>query len=65
MMIRSAILGLLACVLVTSVKGDDTAAWTNMWDGITFDGWKVNENKDTRKIEDGKLVCVCERRQPF
>ena len=65
MMIRSAILGLLACVLVTSVKGDDTAAWTNMWDGITFDGWKVNENKESWKIEDGKLVCVGERSHLF
>ena len=65
MMIRSAILGLLACVLVTSVKGDDTAPWTNMWDGITFDGWKVNENKESWKIEDGMLVCVGERSHLF
>ena len=56
MMIRSAILGLVACVLVTSVKGDDPAAWTNMWDGITFDGWKVTENKESWKIG---TVAVC------
>ena len=65
MMIRGAILGLAACLLVTSVQGDDKAEWTNMWDGVTFDGWKVNENKESWKIEDGTLVCVGERSHLF
>ena len=64
-MIRGAILGLVACLLVTSVQGDDEAEWTNMWDGVTFDGWKVNENKESWKIEDGTLVCVGERSHLF
>jgi hypothetical protein len=65
MMIRGAILGLAAFLLVTSVQGDDKAEWTNLWDGKTFDGWKINENKESWKIEDGTLVCVGERSHLF
>jgi Domain of Unknown Function (DUF1080) len=64
-MIRGVILGLAACLLVTSVQGDDKAEWTNLWDGKTFDGWKINENKESWKIEDGTLVCVGERSHLF
>jgi hypothetical protein len=31
--------------------------WTNLFDGKTFNGWKASENKDSWKIDDGKLVC--------
>ena len=65
MMIRGAILGLAACLLVTSVQGDDKAEWTNLWDGKTFDGWKINENKESWKIEDGTFVCIGERSHLF
>ena len=64
-MIRGAILGLAACLLVTSVQGDDKAEWTNLWDGKTFDGWKINENKESWKIEDGTFVCIGERSHLF
>ena len=31
--------------------------WIQLWDGKSFEGWKANENQDSWKIKDGKLVC--------
>ncbi len=65
-MLRSALLALAACFVVSHAVADDKASeWKNLWDGTTFDGWKASENKDSWKIEDGKLVCFGERSHLF
>lgn len=65
-MLRSALLALAACFVVSYAFADDKASeWKNLWDGTTFDGWKASENKDSWKIEDGKLVCFGERSHLF
>lgn len=35
-------------------KDDD--GWVTILDGKSFDGWKINENKDSWKVEDGAVV---------
>ena len=53
----------LACLLalVISVSSLTAAAkepgWASIFDGKSMKGWKANENKETWKFEDGKLVC--------
>ncbi len=65
-MLRSALLALAACFVVSHAVADDKASeWKNLWDGTTFDGWKASENKDSWKIEDGRLVCFGERSHLF
>lgn len=65
-MLRSALMALAACFVVSHAVADDKASeWKNLWDGTTFDGWKASENKDSWKIEDGKLVCFGERSHLF
>ena len=36
---------------------DPKSEWKTMFDGKTMTGWKVNENPDSWKVEDGCLVC--------
>lgn len=35
---------------------DDKDGWVSLFDGKSFDGWKVGANAETFKIEDGKIV---------
>ncbi|MEZ5942707.1 MAG: family 16 glycoside hydrolase [Planctomycetaceae bacterium] len=44
---------------------DKEEGFVQLWDGKTFDNWKVNENHDTWKIENGMLVCNGERSHIF
>ncbi len=44
---------------------DNEEGFVQLWDGKTFDGWKINENADTWKIEDGIIVCNGERSHLF
>ena len=37
----------------------------SLYDGKSFKGWKINENKSTWKIEDGNLVCNGDRSHLF
>lgn len=39
--------------------------WVSLFDGKTFGDWKVNENKDSWKIEDGAFVCNGDRSHLF
>ncbi len=39
--------------------------FTQIWDGKTFDGWKINESPDTWKIVDGAIVCQGPRSHLF
>ena len=44
---------------------DKPGEWKELFDGKTFEGWKLNENKESWSIEDGKLVCHGERSHLF
>ena len=46
----------LACALTPCFAGEEEG-WISLFDGKTFDGWKASENKDSWKVDDGKLVC--------
>ena len=37
-------------------KTGSSQGWVSLFDGKSFDGWKVGENASTFKIEDGNLV---------
>lgn len=39
-----------------AVAEDVEEGFTSLWDGKTFTDWKVNENKESWRIEDGCLV---------
>ncbi len=61
------LLGLLAPASAQAAdapKSDDKG-WITLFDGKTFDGWKINENKDTWKIVDGALVARGDRSHLF
>lgn len=45
---------LLSCSVTFA---EETDGWIKLFDGQSFDGWKVNENPDTWSIEDGAFVC--------
>lgn len=54
------------CLMSASVRCDEgDGEWIQMFDGKTFAGWKVNENRDSWKIEDGQLVCKGPRAHLF
>lgn len=46
----------LALLPLVGFSADKEEGWISLFDGKSFDGWKVNENPDTFKIEDGKIV---------
>ncbi len=39
--------------------------FTQIWDGKSFDGWKINESPETWKIVDGAIVCKGPRSHLF
>ncbi|HCS54562.1 DUF1080 domain-containing protein [Rubinisphaera sp.] len=47
----------------TLQAGED--GWVSLMDGKTFEGWKINENSDSWKIEDGAFTCQGERSHLF
>ena len=48
---------LLLAFTAAAFAKKESDGWVSMFDGKTMDGWKVNENPDTWKVEDGALVC--------
>ena len=44
---------------------DEGDGWTSIFDGATFNGWKVNENDATFSIQDGAIVANGERSHLF
>lgn len=42
-----------------------TAEWTSLFDGKSLEGWKVNENKESVRIEDGAIVVNGPRAHAF
>lgn len=56
----------IVCLLSTIAFAEDKPGeWKELFDGKTFEGWKLNENKESWSIEDGKLVCHGERSHLF
>lgn len=51
----------------TSSCADDEEeqGWEQLFDGETFDGWKINENKESWRIEDGAFVANGDRSHLF
>lgn len=50
---------LAALVLLTGASlpaQQQDAGWVSLFDGRSLDGWKVGENADTFKVEDGAIV---------
>lgn len=52
---------------VISFKTEPAAeeGFVQLFDGKSFDGWKINENADSWKIEDGAIVCQGDRSHLF
>jgi hypothetical protein len=51
------VLGLiLAGSVAAADKETKSDGWVTIFDGKSLDGWKINENKDSIKLEDGKIV---------
>lgn len=56
----------LVAVSVPAVAEDaKEEGFVSLWDGKTLDGWKINENDKSWKIEDGALVCKGDRSHIF
>ena len=64
LMFAPAILCLLALPLVAEEKKDGDG-WKTIFDGKSLDGWKINENKDSFKLEEGALVANGNRSHAF
>jgi hypothetical protein len=56
----------LVAVSVPAVAEDaKEEGFVSLWDGKTLDGWKINENEKSWKIENGELVCKGDRSHIF
>ncbi len=61
-----AVMSSLSVAGVGLVRAEDPKSdWKTMFDGKTMNGWKVNENPESWKVEDGCLVCQGERSHLF
>jgi hypothetical protein len=55
---------LALCPLLT-MGADKEDGWIPLFDGKSFEGWKANENPETFKIEDGKIIVLGPRSHLF
>lgn len=55
---------LALCVAPAHAASDDDG-WTSLFDGKTLNGWKINENPDSWKVEDGAIVACGPRSHLF
>jgi hypothetical protein len=56
------------CLVLGGCQSPQTAktdGWINLFDGKTLDGWTANENKDSFKVKDGKIVAHGSRSHLF
>lgn len=52
-------------VLAAEEAADDDEGWISLFNGKDLEGWKINENADTFKVEDGVLVVKGDRGHAF
>jgi hypothetical protein len=58
----------LLCLLVlsaTASAADNKDGWISLFDGKSLEGWKANENTNTFKVEDGKIIVFGPRSHLF
>ena len=48
----------LLLLSVSVFAAEDKDGWISLFDGKSLEGWKTNENAETFKVEDGKLVVL-------
>jgi hypothetical protein len=54
----AAFAALLLLPVISLAQSESKAdGWIVMFDGKSLDGWKANENEDSWKVKDGKLMC--------
>ena len=53
------------CTLLLAGSASAADGWISLFDGSSLDGWKINENPDTWKLEDGVLTCQGDRSHIF
>jgi hypothetical protein len=53
------------CSLLHSKPGDGDDVWIPLFNGKDLSGWTANENKDSCKVEDGKIVLFGPRSHLF
>jgi Domain of Unknown Function (DUF1080) len=59
-------LWLLVCLCsVSLLSADDKEGWVTIFDGKSLDGWKINENKESWKFENGMLIANGQRSHAF
>ena len=58
-------LALVAVNVPATAEDAKEEGFVSLWDGKTLDGWKINENEKSWKIEDGALVCKGDRSHIF
>lgn len=49
----------------SKTRGTNEKGWIKLFDGKSLSGWKVNENPETFKVEDGAIVVHGERAHLF
>lgn len=61
------LLGALAMLLLAScgTTNDSKSDWVNLFDGKSLNGWKLNENPETFRVENGAIVANGERSHLF
>lgn len=68
LMIRtwSSMLTMLVAVLSCAIaRGEDETGYQQLFDGKTFNGWKINENPESWKIVDGAIIANGKRSHLF
>lgn len=56
---------LLTAGLTVALAAEQEEGWVTIFDGKSLDGWKINENEKSWKLEDGALVAKGDRSHVF
>ncbi|MEW4563378.1 DUF1080 domain-containing protein [Bremerella sp. JC770] len=64
-MLKRLAAGALVCLMLSAVATAAEGEWKSLMDGETFKGWKISENPESWKIEDGAFVAIGERSHLF
>ena len=66
-MLRRSFMALATICLLSALAfaEDKAGTWKELFDGKTFEGWKMSEHKDSWSIEDGTIVCHGKRSHLF